>query len=384
MKLSKTLFYLLTVCLIALLAVSCGNGDQTEGTTDAISNKVIYPGDTSVRVIEILRPSGSTASSASSSSVSSSSITTVSTTKKTTLTTTTATYLRTTVVIGSDPQNPLSVPITFENVMEENAKIGLGSLVLYNASNKQKNNSYIDSLIPIYGNRKANYQLANTSLALMPEVVDALNEMAGAINTQLNRSDLLVRSAYRTPEQQLALYEAAKNTYGANVDRYVLPPDCSDYRTGYALYFQIIIEGVSYELDHTRAKSIKQWLDENASGYGFVVRYPAGKSASTNINEGVELHHYRYVGRPHSIIMNQLGYSLEEYVEYLKQYTYSGKHLCVSAEEGNYQIYYIASGTDLTAKSEIYLPVNYEYTISGDNAGGYIVTVNTSKPVTGQ
>lgn len=374
MKISRTLFYVVIVCLLALLAVSCGSGGDE--TTAEVTNKVLYPGDTSVRVVEITRPQNSSTSASTASGTSS-----VSSKTTTALSTTTATYLQTTVVIGSDPQNPLSVPITFQNVMYENSKIGLGPLVVYNAANAQKNDSFATSLVSIYENRGASYQLANASLKVMPEVIGSLNEMAAAINTQLDRNDLLIRSAYRTYDQQLTLYEEAKQRYGANADRYILPPDNSDYRTGYALYFQMSLGGDAYELDYFRAKELKDWLDENASGYGFIVRYPDGKSASTNINDGVELHHYRFVGRPHSIIMGQLDYCLEEYVEYLRQFTYSGKHLCVSAEEGTYQIYYVPAGTDLAASSEIYLPVNYEYTVSGDNIGGYIVTVNTSKPI---
>ena len=57
----------------------------------------------------------------------------------------------------------------------------------------------------------------------------------------------------------------------------------------------------------------QQWLMENCSNYGFILRYPTGKTDITGII--YEPWHYRYVGvRIAREIMDQ-GICLEEYLK---------------------------------------------------------------------
>ncbi len=58
-----------------------------------------------------------------------------------------------------------------------------------------------------------------------------------------------------------------------------------------------------------------EWLKENAEVYGFIMRYPADKTDKTGIM--YEPWHFRYVGVDHAKRINELGYCLEEYIEYL-------------------------------------------------------------------
>gem|GEM_PF-1027452 len=55
------------------------------------------------------------------------------------------------------------------------------------------------------------------------------------------------------------------------------------------------------------------WLAENAHHFGFIVRYPDGKTHITGIQ--YEPWHFRYVGRFHAIQIYQRGLTLEEYHE---------------------------------------------------------------------
>ena len=57
-----------------------------------------------------------------------------------------------------------------------------------------------------------------------------------------------------------------------------------------------------------------KWLCENAEDYGFVQRYTAEKQSKTGIIP--ESWHWRFVGINAAKEMNELGYCLEEYVEY--------------------------------------------------------------------
>ena len=56
-----------------------------------------------------------------------------------------------------------------------------------------------------------------------------------------------------------------------------------------------------------------RWLRENAWRYGFILRYPADKTAVT----GIEYRpwHFRYVGREVAEQISHLGITLEEYLE---------------------------------------------------------------------
>ena len=55
-----------------------------------------------------------------------------------------------------------------------------------------------------------------------------------------------------------------------------------------------------------------EWLLENASDYGFVLRYPKEKEDITGIE--YEPWHWRYVGPEHAKKMKEQNLCLEEYV----------------------------------------------------------------------
>ena len=59
-----------------------------------------------------------------------------------------------------------------------------------------------------------------------------------------------------------------------------------------------------------------QWLKAHAADYGFILRYTKEKQSITGVI--YEPWHYRYVGENHAKKINQLGYCLEEYIDYLK------------------------------------------------------------------
>ncbi len=58
--------------------------------------------------------------------------------------------------------------------------------------------------------------------------------------------------------------------------------------------------------------AVAAWLGENAWQYGFILRYPAGSEESTGMASNPW--HYRYVGEAAASQIQQLGITLEEYV----------------------------------------------------------------------
>lgn len=85
----------------------------------------------------------------------------------------------------------------------------------------------------------------------------------------------------------------------------VAAPGTSEHQTGLA----VDING-----DGTRSTSdeVYGWLLEHAHEYGFIQRYPAGKSEITGILN--EPWHYRYVGLSDAAQIKQSGLCLEEYL----------------------------------------------------------------------
>ena len=153
-----------------------------------------------------------------------------------------------------------------------------------------------------------------------------------------------INSAYRSSTLQQQLYE--KN--GADL---ALPAGYSEHQSGLA----IDIGSTQGKMDDTDEGN---WLAQHASEYGFVLRYPENKVDITGIS--FEPWHFRYVGLPHSLIMQQDDLVLEEYLDILKQQ----KKIKKSINGNIYRIQFV---------EQLDPNVDY-YDVSATNAGGYIIT----------
>ena len=59
-----------------------------------------------------------------------------------------------------------------------------------------------------------------------------------------------------------------------------------------------------------------RWLEKNSIRYGFIQRYPSGKTTATgHIASATQ---FRYVGTEHATKMRSLGMCLEEYDTYVR------------------------------------------------------------------
>ena len=87
-----------------------------------------------------------------------------------------------------------------------------------------------------------------------------------------------------------------------------------------------------------------------------------------------EPYHFRYVEIPHAYYIVNNGLCLEEYLEQLSTTTSpEGEHLTISVDGGaTYEVYYVKASGGTT---EVPVPADYPYTVSGDNMNGFIVTV---------
>jgi D-alanyl-D-alanine carboxypeptidase len=117
---------------------------------------------------------------------------------------------------------------------------------------------------------------------------------------------LWVRSGYRSFNSQVKMHKAKIATYGKTKGELLAArPGYSEHQTGLAL--DLGVQGSS-----TIGSTSGNWLARNCYKYGFVVRYPYGKTKITGYS--YEPWHFRYVGVEVSKAMHKQKIStLEEY-----------------------------------------------------------------------
>lgn len=124
---------------------------------------------------------------------------------------------------------------------------------------------------------------------------------------------LVFGSGYRSGQLQQQFYSqyVAKDGQKA-ADHYSARPGYSEHQTGLAL--DIVSQNGKCYLEICWAKTSEgKWVAKNAHRYGFIIRYPKGKTGVTGYQ--YEPWHLRYVGRDLSKKIYDSGQTLEEYFE---------------------------------------------------------------------
>ena len=130
----------------------------------------------------------------------------------------------------------------------------------------------------------------------------------------------VIRSAYRSERYQQELFDnkvsrlkssglSADDAYNEAMTVVALP-GTSEHQTGLALD---LVDASYQELDENQENTaVQKWLMQNSWRYGFILRYPTGKSDITGII--YEPWHYRYLGRDMAKAVYESGLCLEEYL----------------------------------------------------------------------
>lgn len=163
------------------------------------------------------------------------------------------------------------------------------------------------------------HDLENGRCAVGEEMYDALKEML--TDGSEEGFEFVVASGYRSRERQQELLDEAIQTAMENdglsrqqayerATRETMPPGYSEHETGLAvdivsLKYQLLDEQQEYTAEN-------QWLRENCSKYGFILRYPPEAEAITGIS--YEPWHFRYVGKEAAKEITEQGITLEEYL----------------------------------------------------------------------
>lgn len=224
--------------------------------------------------------------------------------------------------------------------------VNSGSLILVNAQNgyiasqsslKNAGESRTAVGTDASGKTVYSYYLASKDSTLLNEdALVAFNSMADDFYKATKSVDLFIGKAY------------ASGT--------------DEYATGLALDLSIWTGGNNYyPLNDPDFADAFDWIFENYYKYGFVISNDANNSFC-----------FRYVGIPHAYYMHKHDLTLEKYLELVRRET-----LAYTDNNGDkYEVYYVHATGDV-----INVPLysaDAEYSISGDNSEGLIVSVKVN------
>ncbi|WP_248924661.1 M15 family metallopeptidase [Paenibacillus hamazuiensis] len=193
------------------------------------------------------------------------------------------------------------------------------------------------------------FGLSDNTIRLSRSMVQRFSAMTQAASKDGVRH-FLINSGYRDSKEQTRLYREM----GA---AYAMPAGYSEHNLGLSLDIG------STQGEMNRAPE-GQWLKKNAWKHGFVLRYPKDKTDITGIQ--YEPWHFRYVGLPHSAIMQENDMVLEQYLDFLKE----RKTVTKNIGRQTYTVTYYPVPPNTTVR----VPANARYEISGNNMDGVIVT----------
>ena len=155
--------------------------------------------------------------------------------------------------------------------------------------------------------------LAKKGLLIVSEVAEKFEQLVKHTNLE---NDIVIVDAYRSKATQQQLWQETLRDKGELfTNRYVARPGCSEHELGLAIDVGLSKKNNDFIRPSFIDSPIVDCFLENMTDFGFILRYPKNKETITNIS--FEPWHFRYVGTPHSQIMTQQDWVLEEYIEFL-------------------------------------------------------------------
>lgn len=169
-------------------------------------------------------------------------------------------------------------------------------------------------------------------------------------------------SGWRSHAEQKQIWDDTLAKEGEAFTRaYVAWPGCSEHESGLAIDLAEAAEEIDFIRPAFPYDGICGAFRRAAAQYGFIERYRANKTALTGI--AAEPWHFRYVGAPHAMLIEQRGLCLEEYIGLLAE----GPLTCTLSNGRRATVRRVAAGAALPPAAGL-------RQLSGDNAGGLILT----------
>lgn len=179
--------------------------------------------------------------------------------------------------------------------------------------------------------------------------------------------EIIPVSGYRSRAEQEMIYLETLRGYGAAFTKnYVAQPDCSEHQTGLSVDLSENTECIDYLRPSFPYHGKFGEFRRLAPKYGYIERYGPDKEKITGILH--EPWHFRYVGYPHAAIMKEYNLCLEEYADFIREFSCIGKPLGF----GETDVFFTDSKR---AELGIELPENACIQTSGNNIDGFIITV---------
>ena len=271
------------------------------------------------------------------------------------------------------PSSVYTVPCTPEDVKK-------GNLLIINDTYQYALPDDLSNMIDVWQYRKndANknfiqingnytYALTSVSIALNQETLDAFNKM---ILDYCNSEGFTSENDTVISNLEIAwggYSEATRAEYTEDISNY--GKDYYDHALGTAMTLKI--NSPSTPLKESNLAEDFSWICQNAHRYGFIIRYPDNCQGHTGIDSSKRVH-LRYIGVEHATYIFEHGCCLEEYLKMLRENHGSNNPLEFTAGGKTYNVYYVASSGNPT---NVPVPEDKTYYISGDNMNGFIVTV---------
>ena len=227
---------------------------------------------------------------------------------------------------------------------------GRGPLALSDATHPQSREDCLScgmECLPAGWHAASGYAIGGASIRLAPVAQMQLDRMIlDYTGGNASYSVPCITSGYRDFDAQSALGKT---------------PGSDPAGTGYFLTLSLCVpqgDGMTVvPLSNPLAQSFSAWLTSHAAVYGFT--YDSGGAL-------------RYVGIPHAAVMLRSSLSLAAYISALTEKTQTAP-LSVEAAGVTYSVFFLPAGKDGTAT--LTLPETAVYSVSGTNAGGYVVAV---------
>ena len=264
---------------------------------------------------------------------------------------------------GGSDEEPAAPYEGYELITMTETDMAIGQQILVSNQHRYSFPEETESqLVNLVENKSGSYSSNVNDTLILPVTVEHLNEMLDDYVAQGGAQDIMVVSGYRTYDFQQGLFDrnAAKNGL-ENALRYVAQAGGSEHHTGYAVDLYSTTKG-----DYFEGVGEYAWITEHCQDYGFILRYTEEKEPITQI--APESWHFRYTGQPHAHIIVENDFCMEEYIDYLRQFPFDGEHLQYNLDGTDYEIYFVEG-------LEVPVPAEGDYTVSGNNVDGFIVTV---------
>lgn len=241
-------------------------------------------------------------------------------------------------------------------------QIGMGSLILVNRRLPLRCQPEEAALLPAF-EKQPQILLEERAASLLSRLIFALPGPEG----------ITAVSGYRSLSEQEDIYEASLRENGREfTEKYVALPNHSEHQTGLAIDLAENKEPIDFIRPSFPNSGICQRFREKAAHYGFIERYPKGREHITGI--AWEPWHFRYVGFPHSVLMNQMNMVLEDYAEFLKEYTWPDHPYLYFPQKNRIQIE-IGFQPSRGSLTTVEVSENCPCLVSGNNDDGYLITV---------